>query len=214
MKTFPANDEAFARFYANNTWGVTKYEDLSLAQKKLLLYNSMLDNAILVELLSNVSQGSTSVASGIAMKHQTGANVIDSVSYFYGAVDLPKNNKYWDWYNDHGINLVMDGTRPMMVHFTAEQMTANDISTTGANSDFAIITGEEYNDSVTTAYIFRDRIIRPDVTCQNASRRRFRRSCNHPMTLSATSQGKQVGLEVGSQSLLLRPWPFDNRCTF
>ena len=164
---FPANDEAFARFFSNNSWGVSRYEDLTEAQKKLLLYNSMLDNAILVELLSNVSEGSTSVASGIAMKHQTGANVIDSVSYFYGATDLPKNNKYWDWYNSHGINLVMDGTRPMMVHFTAEQMTANDISTTGANSDFAIITGEEYNDSAATAYIFRDRIIRPDVTCQN-----------------------------------------------
>ena len=35
---FVANDEAFARFYQNNTWGVGRYEDLTDAQKKLLLY--------------------------------------------------------------------------------------------------------------------------------------------------------------------------------
>lgn len=165
---FPANDEAFARFYANNTWGVTKYEDLSLAQKKLLLYNSMLDNAILVEMLSNISiEDNTNVASGIAMKHQTGANVIDSITHLYGAVSLPQNNSYWEKFYDTGIDLVMDNTRPMMVHFTAEQMTSNDITTKGPESDFAIITGSEYDESLSTAYIFRDRIIKPDVTCQN-----------------------------------------------
>jgi uncharacterized surface protein with fasciclin (FAS1) repeats len=26
---FPANDEAFDRFYANNSWGVKRYEDLT-----------------------------------------------------------------------------------------------------------------------------------------------------------------------------------------
>ena len=130
---FPANDSAFARFYANNSWGVTKYEDLTKAMKKLLLYNSMLDNAILVEMLSNISiENNSNVASGIALKHQTGINVIDSITHFYGPVGLPQNNSYWDKYRSTGIDLVMDATRPMMVHFTAEQMTANDITTKGA----------------------------------------------------------------------------------
>ena len=48
---FPANDEAFTRFFQNNSWGVKKYEDLSEAQKKLLLYSSMIDNALLVDML-------------------------------------------------------------------------------------------------------------------------------------------------------------------
>lgn len=30
---FPANDEAFARFFAKNSWGVSKYEDLTIAKK-------------------------------------------------------------------------------------------------------------------------------------------------------------------------------------
>ena len=34
---FPANDEAFDRFYANNAWGVKRYEDLTESMKKQLL---------------------------------------------------------------------------------------------------------------------------------------------------------------------------------
>ena len=78
---FPANDEAFDRFYAENAWGVRRYEDLTDAMKRQLLYSSMLDNALLVEMLSNVSNGATAVTPGQAMKHTTGANVIDTVTF-------------------------------------------------------------------------------------------------------------------------------------
>lgn len=167
---FAANDEAFERFFQNNTWGVASYEDLSLSQKKLLLYSSMLDNAILTELLSNVKNTSTSVTKGIAMKHATAVSVIDSITTVYSPDSrgiMPANNSYWDKYRSKGINLVMDGTRPMMVHFTQEQMTANNITTVGAESDFAIITGSEYNDSLSPVYVFRDKIIGKDITCKN-----------------------------------------------
>ena len=164
---FAANDEAFERFYANNAWGVRKYEDLTEAMKKQLLYSSMLDNAILVEMLSNVSYDATSVTPGIAMKHTTGANVIDTITFIAGPAGMPKNNSYWQKYFDKGINLVMDATRPMMVHFTAEQLTNNSITTRGENSDFEVITGTPYNDEENSAYIFRNKIIKGDVTCKN-----------------------------------------------
>ncbi len=164
---FAANDEAFERFYANNAWGVRKYEDLTEAMKKQLLYSSMLDNAILVEMLSNVSYDATSVTPGIAMKHTTGANVIDTITFIPGPAGMPKNNSYWQKYFDKGINLVMDATRPMMVHFTAEQLTNNSITTRGENSDFEVITGTPYNDEENSAYIFRNKIINGDVTCKN-----------------------------------------------
>ena len=83
MTVFPANDEAFERFYQDNTWGVTRYEDLTVAMKKQLLYSSMLDNALLVEMFSNIPATSgtySSVTSGIAMKHETKVNLIDSPS--------------------------------------------------------------------------------------------------------------------------------------
>ena len=170
---FPANDEAFERFFSKNAWGVKRYEDLTEAMKKQLLYSSMLDNAILVEMLSNVSLNG--VTPGIALKHSTGVNVIDSITFIQGGLpstqgNLPANNSYWKKFMQNGIHMVLDATTPMMVHFTAEQMTANDILTRdrdGKKSDFEIITGSPYSDNDKSAYIFRNKIIKPDVTCQN-----------------------------------------------
>ena len=164
---FPANDEAFNRFYANNSWGVRRYEDLTEAMKKQLLYSSMLDNALLVEMLSNVPYDATSVTQGEAMKHTTTVNVIDSITFLRAKTDMPANNPYWEKYYNTGIHVVMDATRPMMVHFTEEQMTANNITTTGENSDFEVVTGTPYVLDERSAYIFRNKIIHPDVTCQN-----------------------------------------------
>ena len=168
---FPANDEAFARFFQNNSWGVSKYEDLTPAMKRQLLYGSMLDNALLVEMLSNISNGSTAVTQGQALKHTTGANVIDTITHMRGIAQLPQNNSYWAKYADKGIHFVMDATRPMMVHFTEEQMTANNISTQvaveGDVSDFEVLTGSAYDAEQHSAYIFRNKIIHADVTCKN-----------------------------------------------
>ena len=166
---FPANDEAFQRFFQSNSWGVTSYEQLTDAQKKLLLYNSMLDNALLLNMLSNRSNttdaSNPTTEKGLAMKHQTNASVIDTVQYVLKGSDMPQNNKYWDKYRDKGIYLVSDASRPMMVHFTREHMLQNGITTAGDNSDFAVLTGTPYSDGV--AYIFGDRIIHSDVTCMN-----------------------------------------------
>ena len=164
---FLANDEAFDRFYANNAWGVRRYEDLSDAMKRQLLYASMLDNALLVEMLSNISESATSVAQGQALKHTTGANVTDTITHLRGQADMPANNPYWEKYYDRGIYMVMDATRPMMVHFTEEQMTNNNITTLGDNSDFEVVTGTPYDENEHSAYIFRNKIIHADVTCKN-----------------------------------------------
>ena len=164
---FPANDEAFDRFYASNAWGVKRYEDLTDAMKRQLLYSSMLDNAVLVEMLSNISDGSTSVMQGQALKHTTGANVIDTITHLRNKAEMPANNSYWERYYDRGIYMVMDATRPMMVHFTEEQMTSNNITTQGDGSDFEVVTGTPYDDVERSAYIFRNKIISSDVTCKN-----------------------------------------------
>lgn len=163
---FPANDEAFERFFQSNDWGVKDYSDLSTAQKKLLLYSSMLDNALLVSMFSNVSSSSTSVTNGIAIKHQTSISLIDTIQHLVSGTQMPRFNKYWDPYRDDAnIYVVSDATRPMMVHFTREHMLNNNITTLGANSDFAILTGTPYQDGM--AYIYGDQIVKNDVTCQN-----------------------------------------------
>lgn len=165
---FPANDEAFERFFSNNKWGVSSYEQLTEAQKKLLLYSSMLDNALLVSMLPNVSNGATDVMRGMAIKHQTAVNTIDSIQFIPNTAGMPAYNKHWDKYRENGIHVVSDNTRPMMVHLTREYMLNNSITTKGPESDFAIITGSEYTEGM--AYIYGNKIItkRPDgLTCQN-----------------------------------------------
>jgi hypothetical protein len=64
------DDDAFNRFYANNAkrtddWkNATSYDRLSTAQKKIMLNSSMINNAYLMELMSNTS------GSGDATEHQ------------------------------------------------------------------------------------------------------------------------------------------------
>lgn len=165
---FAANDEAFARFFANNNWGVTKYEDLTVAMKKQLLNGSMLDNALLVEMLSNISgSGETPIIYGMALKHKLAIELNDSVTLLKGKENMPVNNKYWEPYYEKGIHLWMDATSPMIVHFTEEQMTMNSITTRGDDSDFEVVTGTKYIPEEHSAYIFRNKIISPDVTCKN-----------------------------------------------
>lgn len=167
MTIFPANDEAFQRFFSSNTWGVRSYEDLTQAQKKLLLYNSMLKNAMLVGMLSNVHDGE-GMEAGVAMKHETNVNVVDTIQHLTDGNLMPQGNTLWDDYRDKGIYLVSDATVPMMLHFTREHMLNNSIKVSGDkdfDNDFAILTGSEYKDGM--AYVYGDQIIKNDVTCQN-----------------------------------------------
>ncbi|MCR4602108.1 MAG: fasciclin domain-containing protein [Prevotella sp.] len=162
---FPANDEAFQRFFSSNDWGVSSYEQLSDAQKKLLLYTSMLDNALLLGMLPNASNGTSDPMKGAAVKHATNVSVIDSIQFIPQGSGMPQGNPYWEKYYDKGINVVSDNTKPMMVHLTREYMLNNDITTLGDQSDFAILTGSPYTEG--TAYIFNNRVVNGDVTCQN-----------------------------------------------
>ena len=127
---FPANDEAFERFFApgGNPYGVTSYEQLTESQKKQLLYSSMLDNALLTSLLPNVNNGST-VTRGAAIKHATNLSVIDTVAHVYVPSALYPNNPYWTRFDSKGIYTVSDATVPMMVHLTRDYMINNEITT-------------------------------------------------------------------------------------
>lgn len=171
---FPANDEAFEAFFAsNNAFGVHSYDELTTSMKKALLYGSMLDNAILIGNLSNVSTGSSSYTQGMAIKHVTNANTMDSISAVQYS-QMPAYNPYYDYYKTHGGLLAMyDNTVAPMVHFTKEFMLANDMTYDASpTSDFSIITGTTYEDGA--AFIFDKAVMKQNgseiygnVTCQN-----------------------------------------------
>ena len=133
---FVADDAAFERFYEENPWGVKSIAEMTPAQRKVLLYNSMLNNSLLLEMLS--STGAQEKDEGTCLRRTTSFSVIDTIPFVVGeSVELhsgwPVYNKYWnvlrgtDRSAKNGIRLAMDGTAPMMVHFLDEYLVNNSI---------------------------------------------------------------------------------------
>ncbi len=153
---FVSSDEAFERFYASNDWGVTSYDQLTLAQKKLIINSAMINNAFLVELMSNTE----GPVEGQALRRVTAVSYLDSISY-----ETPENlpeNRYWDRFRDNGLYLLKDNNSIPMLHFLQRQMDFKGIS----NEDFSYIFNgrtREKND----AHIYGVKIIVRDITCKN-----------------------------------------------
>lgn len=154
---FVATDSAFNEFYKNNPWGVRKYEDLSYAQKSLILNFGMISNAYLVDMLANFNNNG--LREGAAMRRQTSVSVLDTLPFDKGT-QLPKT-RYWDYYRDKGLYILKDNTPLTLMYFTEPHMVQNMIS----DNDFKIITGltRKEND----AHLFGIKIIKKDITCKN-----------------------------------------------
>ena len=157
---FAANDEAFQKWFEKNTWGVKSYNQLSLAQKKLLLNNSMINNAYLIELLSNVS--GTPPMEGLCMRRETATTIYDSV-HVMSPAEMP-NNYTWQKYRDGNkrIPILMDATTAPMIHFLPAFMQYYNIT----NEDLAILTNHQAS-SIKEAWVNGKRILDHDITCKN-----------------------------------------------
>lgn len=136
---FAANDSAFQKWFENNQWGVRSYDELKESQKKLLLYNSMIDNAYLLELLSNKkSDGDAGTPLwGRTMRRTTAASVYDSVCVMTvsGGIDTMPDTKYWATLRAAGksIRIMKDASDAPMIHFLPaylnnHQMTLEDLN--------------------------------------------------------------------------------------
>ncbi|MBO4482329.1 MAG: hypothetical protein J5735_00765 [Prevotella sp.] len=175
---FVANDSAWDAFFAANAqlpeanpWHyATSYENLSQAQKKLLIHTSMLNNAIVMEnLASSQSDGTNSPTRGEYMRRYTDVEATDSITYVASA-DLPFSysayeKDYWERFREEnggkGIYLAIDSTLPMMLHFTSEHMSRNTVK----DEDFALFMGRARNTSDVHIYdaILKDK----DGVCEN-----------------------------------------------
>lgn len=157
---FVADDKAYDEFFKSNVWGVKRYEDLSLAQKKLLLNAAMINNAYLVELLSNVSGNPP--LEGQCMRRETAASIYDSISRILP--DQMPNTSFWARYKDHkdGIVLLRDNTSKPMIHFLPAYMKLNKIT----DNDLSILTNGGSN-SVADAWVNGKKIIERDIACKN-----------------------------------------------
>ncbi len=164
---FVADDAAFERFYAKNRWGVTCFEDLTEVQMKLLLRSSMLDNAYLLDMLSNSSNLTPdgTPAEGACLRRETSSTIVDSVPLFKPA-DLPQYNKYWDRFRtrEDGVRVALDGTKPMMVHFLNDYLRNYQIT----NEDMQIIfNGRTRKDD--EAFIYQDKVLASGIVYEGYS---------------------------------------------
>ncbi len=154
---FVADDEAFDEFFKNNEWGVKNYNDFTLAQKKLILNFSMINNAYLVEMLANYNNGG--LKEGAAFRRVTAISVLDSIPYEIGN-QLP-HGEFWDYYKQKGIYILKDNTPWTLMYFTQKHIEQAQIT----DEDFKIITG--INRKENDAHIFGIKIKTKDITCKN-----------------------------------------------
>ena len=172
---FVADDEAFAEFYRQNSWGVSSYDDLTLQQKKLLLHTAMLDNPYLLEMLPNLTSNSVNSSGNYLDKNQcmrrpTSLQITDSISFFqWSDPAIPTTHNegdkdYWARFREQskgGMYMAGDGTVPMMIHWINGQMEEQGIT----DEDFEVIVGRPR--AKNDVYIYGSKIVEQDITCQN-----------------------------------------------
>lgn len=168
---FIADDDAFAKFYASNSWGVKNYGELSLAQKKLLLNSSMIDNPYSTSMLSSAeSQGSSGrPVKGEVCRRASSQSLLDSVTLVTveNADILPKNAAFAELTANHdSIVLFTDASHAApMIHFTGKFVTTNKLEL----SDIDFIYNQRGTGTFKTddVYVNNSKVINSNIFCKN-----------------------------------------------
>ena len=158
---FVADDKAFDEWYKTNSWGVKRYEDLSTAQKNILLKNAMVNNAYLIELMSN-SYTEGAIVEGMAMRRETSASIYDSV-YIMKPSEMP-NTRAWAEFREaqKSIPVLKDDKPTPMIHFLPAYMMMNKITA----EDLYYLTNHKAT-SLNEAWINGMKVVERDITCKN-----------------------------------------------
>ena len=159
---FAADDDAFAQFYSNNEWGVSSYEQLSLAQKKLLLNSAMIDNPYPTSMLSTAE----GPVKGEVCRRMSSQSIFDSVQVISTySEELPQNERWTVLRSTHPeIVLFKDasGSQPM-IHFTPKFLSANEVPSTDVDFLYNDPDGTRQSDDT---YVNRAKIIETE-NCKN-----------------------------------------------
>jgi uncharacterized surface protein with fasciclin (FAS1) repeats len=161
---FVASDSAFNEFFKGNEWGVRKYEDLTIAQKKLLLNFSIINNAYLIETMSSYFADGV-YHEGTAMRRESALDPIDSLNFETG--ERVSVGKYFDNYREKGIYLLKDNTKSPTAYFTQKFLTKSGIT----DEDMDYISGNIFNGKPSRVrndvHVFDAKVIERDIVCKN-----------------------------------------------
>ena len=158
---FVADDAAYERFYRNNPWGVRSYEQLSMSQKKLLLFGSMIDNSMQLNSLSSVE--GTPPREGECMRRLASSQPYDSVPIL--RPDQMPDNPYWSRHRKAGKSIVCmeDFTVVPLVHFIEKQLTNRRIT----NEDYDFIYNHTTQRQAGDASVNGVKVLNPNIKCSN-----------------------------------------------
>ena len=163
---FVADDDAFERFYSNNSWGVRNYDQLSLAQKKMLLLGAMINNSYQINSLSSIE----GPVKGQCMRRLSSQTIYDTVSVVK-VKDLPNmtpeartHNTTWAKFDGRdNIVLMREMTITPMIHFIEEQMADNKITNDDYNFLYNYTTERQAGD----ASVNGKKIVQQNIKCSN-----------------------------------------------
>ena len=167
---FVANDEAYDAFFKNNPWGVKSYEGLTMAQKRILFNGAQLNNAYVLEMMSNCENGEKN----LCLRQVSSAAATDSVP-FWRWDQLPvnysedqKEAKYWKRHanpNKGGIYMANDATMPLLTHFLEGQMNEKGIK--HSDVSFILFGNNTWPEDENRSYVYDARVAKQDVVCLN-----------------------------------------------
>lgn len=163
LTVFVADDDTYRAYFKAH--GMDE-NNLTPSMKKYLVNSTMLENAYVLDLLTNESTGSGIVKGQVMRRVNTEWTQYDSIPAVTAA-DLPEASVSADWWsylrdkNQPMYNLVDDGTVPM-VHFIWRHMMTQGMT----KSDFSyLFNGTEFQED--DVYINNVRVREGNVTCQN-----------------------------------------------
>lgn len=163
---FAADDDAFNRFYAKNEWRVTKYEELSLSQKKMLLLGNMINSSYQVHDLASIE----GPIEGQSIRRASSMSVFDTVSIVKPS-DLPymepgdeKINPTWQKFRGRdNIVLMRDMSVTPMVYFVEAALANNKIT----NADYAFLVNDATEREAGDASVNGVKIAEQNIKCSN-----------------------------------------------
>lgn len=169
MTMFVADDAAWQRYLSRR--GLASVSQLPEAEKKNLLKGAMVNNAYLIELLSNTSGNPPS--EGSCLRRETRLDVFDSIPYVtreqmpdinpYRVDNLGRQIDYWGKVRSRdGIYLFKDNNAAPMMHFLPDYMKNNAFTA----DDVRTLTNGAA-DATTASYINGQMVVEKDITCQN-----------------------------------------------
>jgi len=167
---FVADDAAFQKFFTSNPWNVKRYSDLTLAQKKILLYSAMIDNPYSTSMLSTAE----GPIKGVVCRRASSLTKYDSVLVVSDSVTadavLPKNFRFNDIRSTYDtIVLFQDASMSApLVHFNYKFITGNRLASSDIDFLYNQPAGTRQNDDV---YINNAKVLEGDgnknIFCKN-----------------------------------------------